>query len=133
MLKNFEADAAAQELTNREKVRMVLKYIDSQTKSFWKTLEGYYENRDWEMIKKELLHAYLGLKKSHRYMKKSLKKIMEANVKCHVNSKEDISKYYQQFQNVSKMLKADRKLTEDNSNTHFWERVHKADRQKILQ
>ncbi|KAJ3816998.1 hypothetical protein F5880DRAFT_1493584, partial [Lentinula raphanica] len=130
-LEDFEADAAAQELTDEEKVRMVLKYVDSETKGFWKTMEGY-ESKDWEKLKKELMHAYPEAKKSHRYTKKSLKKIAEANKKHRFDSQDDFSRYYRQFQNISKVLKADRRITEDEINTHFWKGIHKTDRGKIL-
>ncbi|KAJ3870995.1 hypothetical protein F5051DRAFT_488235 [Lentinula edodes] len=56
-LEEFEGHAAAQELTDDEKVRSILKYVDGMTRSYWKTLDSY-EEQDWEKMKTELFDAY---------------------------------------------------------------------------
>ncbi|KAJ3752452.1 hypothetical protein EV360DRAFT_19768, partial [Lentinula raphanica] len=70
-IEEFEGCANDQELTGEEKVRAITKYVDSSTKKYWRTLEGY-KLRDWEKMKVDLFDAYPGSKKGHRYNLKGL-------------------------------------------------------------
>jgi len=55
-LEEFEKLAKRCGLTMREKVKMVVRYVDRETKRFWKRLEGYGE--DYARLKKKILGAY---------------------------------------------------------------------------
>ncbi|KAJ3899175.1 hypothetical protein F5879DRAFT_994024 [Lentinula edodes] len=79
-LEEFDGHAKAQELTDKERVHAVLKYVDRQTKHYWKTLDGYTE-KDWNKMKTELFDAYPGSKKGHHYTVKGLMKLAEKNAK----------------------------------------------------
>jgi len=41
LLEEFEELAERHGLTSKEKTKMVVKYVDKETKKFWKRLEGY--------------------------------------------------------------------------------------------
>jgi len=56
-LEEFEKLAKRYGLTTKEKAKMVVKYVDKETKKFWKRLEGY-EN-DYAILKRKIMGAYL--------------------------------------------------------------------------
>ncbi|KAJ3884972.1 hypothetical protein GG344DRAFT_59937 [Lentinula edodes] len=95
-LEEFEGHAVAQELTDDEKVRSILKYVDGMTRSYWKTLDGY-EERDWVKMKTELFDAYPGAKKGHRYTVKGLLKLAESYAQKRIEEEADLIEYYRQF------------------------------------
>jgi len=43
-------------LTAKEKAKMVVKYVDRETKKFWKRLEEY--SNDYKVLKKKIIGAY---------------------------------------------------------------------------
>ncbi|KAJ3858706.1 hypothetical protein EV359DRAFT_17597, partial [Lentinula novae-zelandiae] len=111
-LEEFEGHAVAQELTDNEKVRSILKYVDGMTRSYWKTLDSY-EERDWEKMKTELFDAYPGARKGHRYTVKGLLKLAESNALKRIEEEADLIEYYCQFRIMSRLLKIDKKVTTD--------------------
>ncbi|KAJ3905238.1 hypothetical protein F5879DRAFT_781791, partial [Lentinula edodes] len=111
-LEEFDSHAKAQELTDKERVHAVLKYVDGQTKRYWKTLDGYGE-KDWNKMKTELFDAYLGSKKGHRYTVKGLMKLAEKNAKNRIDEEGDLIEYYRQFRVMSRPLKDDKKVSVD--------------------
>ncbi|KAJ4484317.1 hypothetical protein C8J55DRAFT_411932, partial [Lentinula edodes] len=106
-LEEFEGHAVTQELTDDEKVRSILKYVDGMTKSYWKTLDGY-EERDWAKMKTELFDAYPGAKKGHRYTVKGLLKLAESYAQKRIEEEADLIEYYRQFRIMSRLLKNDK-------------------------
>ncbi|KAG2348489.1 hypothetical protein BDR05DRAFT_995869 [Suillus weaverae] len=62
----FEDLADACALTPAEKCKMIVQYVDIQTKRFWVTLTGY-ESRDFSVFKDSILAQYSGAAKGQRY------------------------------------------------------------------
>ncbi|KAE9383404.1 hypothetical protein BT96DRAFT_951378 [Gymnopus androsaceus JB14] len=63
-LEDFGDLADAQELTDEERVKWVLKYTDGTARKYWRTLEGYAK-KSWAEMKKEIIAAYPGAEKGH--------------------------------------------------------------------
>jgi len=55
-LEEFEELAERHGLTTKEKTKMVVKYVDKETKKFWKRLEGYGDN--YGKLKRKIMGAY---------------------------------------------------------------------------
>ena len=55
-LKEFKELAEKSGLTTKEKAKIVIKYVDKETKLFWKRLEGYGSN--YTMLKRKIIGAY---------------------------------------------------------------------------
>ncbi|KAJ3806181.1 hypothetical protein F5876DRAFT_80961 [Lentinula aff. lateritia] len=130
-IEEFENCADAQELTSEEKVKMVAKYVDRETKRYWKTLDAYAK-KDWGALKKELLKAYPGAEKGHRFSVLGLRRLAQKQARKRITSENDLVKYYQHFQVMSAALKADNKLTDNEVNRYFWFGIHQDDRRDIL-
>ncbi|KAJ3843698.1 hypothetical protein F5878DRAFT_527272 [Lentinula raphanica] len=130
-IEEFETCANDQELTGEEKVRAITKYVDSSTKKYWKTLEGY-EFRNWDKLKDDLYDAYPGSKKGHRYNLKGLRKLAEKNGESRIEEEADLIDYARNFRVISKPLIADKKLTEVEADRYFWYGLHKRDRKAIM-
>ena len=56
-LEEFEKLAERHGLITKEKTKMVVKYINKETKKFWKRLEEYEDN--YGKLKREIMGAYL--------------------------------------------------------------------------
>ncbi|KAJ3737839.1 hypothetical protein DFJ43DRAFT_978461, partial [Lentinula guzmanii] len=111
-IEEFEDCANVQELTDEEKVKMVIKYTDRETMRYWKTLDAY-ARKNWGALKKDLLEAYPGAEKGHRFSVLGLRKLAQRQARKRIASENDLVKYYQQFQVMSTALKADNKLTDN--------------------
>ena len=55
-LEEFEELAKRHGLTTKEKTKMVVKYVNKETKKFWKRLEGYRDN--YGKLKRKIMGAY---------------------------------------------------------------------------
>ena len=55
-LEEFEELAKRCRLTMREKAKIVVKYVDRETRRFWTRLEGYGD--DYAKLKKKIIGAY---------------------------------------------------------------------------
>jgi len=56
-LEEFEELAKRCRLTMREKAKIVVKYVDRETRRFWTRLEEYGD--DYAKLKKKIMRAYL--------------------------------------------------------------------------
>jgi len=55
-LEKFEELAEKYGLMKREKIKMVVKYVDKEMKKFWKRLEEYRD--DYTILKRKIIGAY---------------------------------------------------------------------------
>ncbi|KAJ3831822.1 hypothetical protein F5878DRAFT_549050, partial [Lentinula raphanica] len=110
-LKEFEGHANDQELTDEERVRLVLKYVDGPTREYWMTLKGYKRD-DWAQLKEELYEAYPGSKQGHHYTRRHLKKLASDHAKKRLDNEAKFAEYYHQFCRIAECLVEDNELTE---------------------
>jgi len=67
VFESFEDDVDHDDLTDSEKVKEILRYVDDRKdRCFWKSMDGYDE-RDYMVFKGSVLEHYLGIRKTTRY------------------------------------------------------------------
>jgi len=91
-LKEFEELAERHRLTTKEKTKMVVKYVNKETKKFWKRLEGYGD--DYVMLKKKIIGTY---SKTLLEDKPTVAKLVKLVAKGSIEDEEDLDTYYRKF------------------------------------
>jgi len=94
-LEEFEGLVEKSRLMTREKAKIVVKYVNKETKQFWKRLEGYGD--DYAMLKKKIIEAYSKTLLEDKPTVAQLVKLVKKSAKGVVKDKEDLDAYYQKF------------------------------------
>jgi len=77
VFESFEDDVDHDDLTDSEKVKEILRYVDDRKdRCFWKSMDGYDE-RDYMVFKGSVLEHYLGIRKTTRYYLEQLKELSD--------------------------------------------------------
>ncbi|KAG2054232.1 hypothetical protein BDR06DRAFT_884474 [Suillus hirtellus] len=108
--KLFEDLASACGLLDAKKCKMIICYIDIQTKRFWVTLMGY-ESKDFTVFKTSILSQYSGAAKGLWYSIRDLEQIVISNVDNDISTKTELLQYYWQFQPVAHWLVTNNKIS----------------------
>ncbi|THU86905.1 hypothetical protein K435DRAFT_618291, partial [Dendrothele bispora CBS 962.96] len=108
---DFEELVKGCELSEEEKVRGVVKYAEKEVRKFWKTLKGY-EEKKWIELKQQIMDAYPGSGKGHRYTVAYLSKLVSWQSKQRITSESHLLTYYHKFRPVAQALKTDGKISE---------------------
>jgi len=102
-ISDFEDAARACNVTDEEKVKCIIKYTNSKTKSFWKSLGGFKE-KDWGALKESILNTYPGAKKGEAHTHNEQKMLMKRFSTKYISFETDLVKYYQLFHSVAQAL-----------------------------
>jgi len=94
----FEKLAKRCGLTMREKAKVVVRYVDRETKRFWKRLEGYGDN--YARLKKKIMGAYLKTFLEDKPTMAELVKLVKKSAKGTIEDKKDLDIYYRKFRNT---------------------------------
>jgi len=94
-LEEFEKLAEHCGLMIREKAKMVVKYVDKETKQFWKRLEGYGD--DYAMLKRKIMGAYSKTHLEDKPTVAQLVKLVKKSARDVVEDEEDLDTYYWKF------------------------------------
>ena len=94
-LEEFEELAEKHSLTTKEKVKMVVKYVDKEMKKFWKRLEGFGD--DYMILKRKIIEAYLKTFLEDKPTVAELVKLVKKSAKESIADKEDLNTYYRKF------------------------------------
>ena len=106
----FEDLADACALTDTEKCKIVVRYVDKATKRFWVTLTGY-ETHDYDLFKKSVLAQYPGAEKGIKYTRRDLELIVAMPSNDDISTETELLQYYRKFRPVAVWLVANNKVS----------------------
>lgn len=118
----FEDLADACSLTDTDKCKLLVQYVDLSTKYFWVTLKGY-DKKDFNELKMNILAQCPGAEKGTRYTIQDLKCIVINNVDSNISTETKLLQYYHQFRPVAVWLVTNNKITAHERNHYFWQRL----------
>ena len=96
IFESFEDDIEGDDLTDSEKVKEVLRYVDDrEDQCLWKSMDGYDE-RDYMEFKGSVLGHYLGTRKTTKYYLEQLKELSDRN-KARQMTLRRLTKFYSHF------------------------------------
>jgi len=94
-LEEFGELAERYRLMTKEKTKMVVKYVNKETKKFWKRLEGYGD--DYVMLKRKIMGAYSKTLLEDKLTVAKLVKLVKKSAKESIKDEEDLDTYYRKF------------------------------------
>jgi len=94
-LEEFKELAERHGLTTKEKVKIVVKYVDKETKKFWKRLEGFGD--DYIILKRKIMGAYSKTLLEDKLTVTKLVKLVKKSAKGSIADEEDLDMYYRKF------------------------------------
>jgi len=119
-LEEFEELAERHGLTTKEKAKIVVKYVNKETKKFWKRLEDFGDN--YMILKRKIMGTYSKTLLEDKLTVAKLVKLVKKSAKESIADEEDLDIYYRksvtnfiqsylhQFFDYSHSLKASLKL-----------------------
>jgi len=119
-LKLFDDLAPLCALTNAHKCKMVVHYVDQDTKSFWVTLGGYV-SKDYPTLKTNILAQYPGASMGVWYMIHDIEHIVLNTANSDISTETELLQYYRQFCPVAVWLEANLKISAWERNRYFWQ------------
>ena len=128
---DFEELAKGANLTDAEKVKWVLKYVDGKKHvKFWKTREGYSTGQ-WTEFKKTVIAQYPGAKDGQAYSTKDMEKITDSFAKKKAMDEDDLIDYYSRFCPVAAYLIDKKKISPLEQDRGFWKGLPKLLRHEL--
>ena len=117
-MEKFEELAERHRLTMKEKTKMVVKYVNKETKKFWKRLEGYGD--DYAILKIKIMGAYLKTLLEDKLTVAELVKLVNKSAKGSINDEEDLDTYYRKFWIIAVDLVEADVINKKQYNKYFW-------------
>jgi len=117
-LEEFEELAERHGLTTKEKTKIVVKYVDKETKKFWKRLEGYGD--DYMMLKRKIMGAYSKTLLEDKPTVAELVKLVKKSAKGSIEDEEDLDTYYRKFWIVAANLVEADVINKKQHDEYFW-------------
>jgi len=94
-LEEFEELAERHGLTTKEKTKIIVKYVDKETKKFWKRLKGYRDN--YRKLKRKIIGAYSKTLLENKPTVAKLVKLVKKLAKGSITDEKDLNIYYRKF------------------------------------
>ncbi|KXN85038.1 hypothetical protein AN958_11776 [Leucoagaricus sp. SymC.cos] len=120
-LEEFEELAERNGLTVKEKAKMVVKYVNKETKAFWKRLEGY--NQDYSILRKKIMKAYSKTLLDNKLTVAHLVKLIKQSAKEDVEDEEDLDTYYHKFWIIAADLVEVNVINDKQRDEYFWKSI----------
>jgi len=117
-LEEFEKLAERHGLTTKEKTKMVVKYVNKETKKFWKRLEGYRD--DYMILKRKIMGAYSKTLLQNKLTVAELVKLVKKSAKESIADEEDLNTYYRKFWIVAVDLVEVDIINKKQHDEYFW-------------
>jgi len=121
VLEEFEELAKRHGLMTKEKTKMVVKYMNKETKKFWKRLEGYVKN--YTTWKRKIIGAYLKTLLENKPTVTELVKLVKKSAKGVIEDKEDLNTYYKRFWIVTADLVEANVINKKQHDEYFWKEL----------
>ena len=100
---------------------MVVKYVNKETKKFWKRLEGYRDN--YRKLKRKIIGAYLKTLLEDKLTVAELVKLVKKLAKESITDEEDLDTYYRKFWIITADLVEADVINKKQHNKYFWKRL----------
>ncbi|KXN89228.1 hypothetical protein AN958_05931 [Leucoagaricus sp. SymC.cos] len=100
---------------------MVVKYVNKETKAFWKRLEEY--NQDYGMLKKKIMKAYSKTLLDDKLTVAHLVKLIKQSAKEDVEDEEDLDTYYHKFWIITADLVKVNVINDKQRDEYFWKGI----------
>jgi len=120
-LEEFEKLAERHGLMTKEKTKMVVKYVDKETKKFWKRLERYRD--DYIMLKRKIIGAYSKTLLEDKLTVAELVKLVKKSVKGSIEDEKDLDTYYRKFWIVATDLVEADFINKKQHDEYFWKKL----------
>jgi len=117
-LEEFEELAKRCRLTTREKAKVVVKYVDRETRKFWTRLEGYGD--DYARLKKKIMGAYSKNFLEDELTMAELIKLVKKSAKGTIEDEEDLGTYYRKFRDIAADLVEEEIVNKRQHDKYFW-------------
>jgi len=108
-------------LTIREKAKVVVKYVDRETRKFWTRLGGYGD--DYARLKNKIIRAYSKNFLEDEPTMAELIKLVKKLEKGTIEDEEDLDIYYRKFRNIAADLVEEEIINKRQHNKYFWKRL----------
>jgi len=120
-LEEFEELAERHGLTTKEKVKIVVKYMNKETKKFWKRLEGFGDN--YMILKRKIMGAYSKTLLEDKPAVAELVKLVKKSAKESIADEEDLDTYYRKFWIVAADLVEADIINKKQHDKCFWKEL----------
>jgi len=117
-LEELEELAERHGLTTKKKTKMVVKYVDKETKKFWKRLEGFGD--DYMILKRKIMGAYSKTLLEDKLTVAELVKLIKKSAKGNIADEEDLDTYYRKFWIIAADLVEADIINKKQHNEYFW-------------
>jgi len=124
----YHALATANGLTDAQKVETILRYISSDLRKFWKSVNGYTTG-DWAVFSTALEAMYLDTSTATHLTKKALQDLLYNTSRSCISDEEDVMDYYREFLELTNPLCTAQQLSEEDRDTKFFKGFHRNDRE----
>ena len=128
-LHKYEDLADGNGLTEKQKVETIIRYVPRDLRKLWKTLPGH-RNTKWRCFQEELIELYPDITEQACTCE-DLSQFVKLSAESHIQSENDVMKYYRSFLTIAVPLANDHELTAKDFNAEFFRGFHKDD-QKII-
>ncbi|KAG1744772.1 hypothetical protein EDB19DRAFT_1906490 [Suillus lakei] len=109
-LELFEDLASSCALTDTDKCKMIVCYINLETKTFWVSLTRY-KSKDYTVFKANILAQYSGAAKGQRYSICDLEHVVINSVNNDISTETELLQYYRQFCPITHWLISNSKIS----------------------
>jgi len=117
-LEEFEELAKRHGLTTKEKTKIVVKYMDKETKKFWKRLKEYRD--DYGKLKRKIMEAYSKTLLENKPTVAELVKLVKKSAKGSITNEKDLDIYYRKFWIVAADIVEVDVIKKKQHNEYFW-------------
>ncbi|KAF8812182.1 hypothetical protein BYT27DRAFT_7087875 [Phlegmacium glaucopus] len=117
-LEEFENLAKQYELGGREMSRMVVRYVDRETRACWKELDGYDE--DYKVLKKKIMKAHRKARLEDHPVFPQLVKLIKKSAKGIMEDEDGLDTYYQKFLDITTELLEEQIISKQQQDEYFW-------------
>ncbi|KAG0701248.1 hypothetical protein DFH29DRAFT_1000436 [Suillus ampliporus] len=129
-LELFEDLASSCALTDADKCKMIVQYVNLETKRFWVMLTGY-KSKDFGALKTNILGQYSGAAKGARYTIRDLECVVLNTAESDVSTETELLQYYRQFRPIAVWLVTNSKISIRERDRYFWQGLPHAARVAI--
>ena len=108
-------------MIEKEKAKIVVKYVNKKTKKFWKRLKKYGE--DYVILKRKIIGAYSKTLLEDKLMMAQLVKLIKRSAKKVIENKENLDIYYQEFWIIAADLVKVKIINKKQYDKYFWKKL----------
>ena len=129
-LNDYETSADGAQLTDEQKCKFLLKYVDRSTRYLIEVLDAF-KAKNWKDLADELRNLFGTKSSTRRYRTSELKSLVKVYAQKIMRSETELKTYIRDFSRVAMWLKEKNKITEEDVNRRFWFGFHPTTREQL--